>query len=48
MGTRPLAPRRSRVGNELVQLDLLALPAAMATYKVTLVNANEGLNSTID
>jgi len=39
---------RSKICNELVPLDLLALPAAMATYKVTLVNANEGLNSTID
>ena len=26
----------------------LACPVAMATYKVTLVNANEGLNQTID
>jgi ferredoxin len=29
-------------------MDHLARPAAMATYKVTLVNANEGLNRTID
>jgi len=28
-------------------LDRLTRPAAMATYKVTLVNANEGLNRTI-
>ena len=28
-------------------LDRLPRPAAMATYKVTLVNANEGLNRTI-
>jgi ferredoxin len=30
------------------RLDPLPRPAAMATYKVTLVNANEGLNRTID
>jgi ferredoxin len=42
MGTLLWAPRPSRLVSDPFQI------AAMATYKVTLVNANEGLNRTIE
>jgi ferredoxin len=48
MGTGLAAGCRNRLISEPVQAGPLARPAAMATYKLTLVNANMGLNRTID